>query len=104
MPIDFRPEYELHYKHRDENGDVMIARKSLRCTDVDIQCDKEEAPALKLENNAFSFTFKLTRLKDRKKWADIFMLPDFKATEFCFPKKKPRGTMRRKRREKRRLA
>lgn len=32
------------------------------------------------------------------------LFPKYKLTEWIFPKKKPRGTMRRKRREKRRLA
>lgn len=45
--------------------------------------------------------FKLAKLKDRKIWAEIFMLPKYEATEFSFPKKKRRGTKRRMRRERR---
>lgn len=42
-------------------------------------------------------TLNLTR-DDRKVWAKILMLPKYKATEFIFPKKKKRGTVRRLRR------
>lgn len=47
-----------------------------------------------------SFTFTLDRIKDRKAWTKIFMMPRYQATEFTFPKKKKRGTMRRMRRNK----
>lgn len=47
-----------------------------------------------------SFTFTLDRIKVRKAWTKIFMMPRYRATEFTFPKKKKRGTMRRMRRNK----
>ena len=38
----------------------------------------------------------LTR-KDKKIWGKILMMPKYVITEWCFPRKKPRGTMRRNR-------
>lgn len=50
-------------------------------------------------NDEFSFTIELKR-KDKKVWAKILMMPRYEATEWMFPKKKKRGTMRRRRRVK----
>ena len=44
-----------------------------------------------------TLTFKIKKLKDRKLWAKVFMLPKWEATEWALPKKKKRGTMRRRR-------
>lgn len=58
--------------------------------------------AKKLTGELLTFTFKkLDNRKDRTTWSKIFMMPKWEATEFCFPKKKKRGTMRRRRRERR---
>ena len=48
-------------------------------------------------NDEFSFTIKL-KGKDKKAWAKILMMPRYAVTEWMFPKKKKRGTMRRRRR------
>lgn len=57
----------------------------------------------KLTFEESTFTFKLDNCKDKRKdkktWSKIFIMPKWEATEFCFPKKKKRGTMRRRRRE-----
>ena len=55
----------------------------------------------KLTGEELTFTFKWDNRKDRTAWSKIFMMPKWEATEFCFPKKKKRGTMRRRRRERR---
>ena len=36
--------------------------------------------------------------KDKKTWGKIFQMPKYKVTEWAFPKKKKRGSIRRKRR------
>ena len=41
---------------------------------------------------------KLTR-KSKRIWGKIFMMPKYIVTEWCFPRKKKRGTMRRNRRK-----
>lgn len=46
----------------------------------------------------FGFEFELGR-KDKRIWSKIMMMPQYKATEWMFPRKKKRGTMRRKRKE-----
>lgn len=45
-----------------------------------------------------TLTLKIEKSKDRKLWAKVFMLQKYKATEWAFPKKKKRGTKRRRRR------
>ena len=40
----------------------------------------------------------LTR-KSKRIWGKILMMPKYVVTEWCFPRKKPRGTMRRNRRK-----
>lgn len=50
----------------------------------------------------FTVTLKWSS-KQQKRLLEV-ILPEYLMTEWRFPKKKPRGTMRRKRREKRRLA
>lgn len=61
--------------------------------------------SIKALTNAFrEFTAVLkVSSKQQGRLLEVF-LPQYKLTEWRFPKKKPRGTMRRKRREKRRLA
>lgn len=44
----------------------------------------------------FTFTIELSR-KNKKEWAKILMMPRWEETEWIFPKKKKRGTKRRKR-------
>lgn len=48
-------------------------------------------------NDEFSFTIEL-KMKDKKVWGKILMMPRYAVTEWMFPKKKKRGTMRRRRR------
>ena len=48
-------------------------------------------------DDGFSITIELKR-KDLKAWAKILMMPRYAVTELMFPKKKKRGTMRRRRR------
>lgn len=49
-----------------------------------------------ISDQELSFSFELRR-KDKRIWAKILLMPRYKATEWIFPKKKKRGTMRRKR-------
>ena len=66
------------------------------------QFDEIAAFISEIRRNAekISVTFTLDRIKVRKAWTKIFMMPRYRATEFTFPKKKKRGTMRRMRRNK----
>lgn len=48
-------------------------------------------------DDEFSFTIEL-KLKNKKVWGMILMMPRYAVTEWMFPKKKKRGTMRRRRR------
>ena len=48
------------------------------------------------QNDEFSFTIEL-KMKDKKVWGKILMMPRYAVTEWMFPKKKKRGTMRRRR-------
>ena len=51
------------------------------------------------EEHGLTLTFKFEKndKKNRRAWAKIFMLPRYTATEWIFPRKKPRGSMRRRR-------
>lgn len=55
-------------------------------------------PTFSIGNEVCSFTFTLGRVEDRKAWAKIFGMKKGDATEFIFPKKKKRHSMREKRR------
>lgn len=59
---------------------------------------KNEVPTISL-TDGFSgeFTIELKR-KDKKIFGSIFGMPKYKVTEWMFPKKKKRGTMKRERR------
>ena len=48
--------------------------------------------------NEIRIPIKLTR-KSKRIWGKILMMPKYVVTEWCFPRKKPRGTMRRNRRK-----
>lgn len=50
------------------------------------------------DGSEITMTIKLDR-KNKKVFAEIFMMPKYKATEWMFPKKKKRGTARRKRKD-----
>ena len=66
-------------------------------TSFEIEAEDQE-PVIRLtDGGSTTATLNLTR-DDRKVWAKILMLPKYKATEFIFPKKKKRGTVRRLRR------
>lgn len=51
------------------------------------------------EEHGLTVTFKLENndKKTRRTWAKIFMLPRYRETEWVFPRKKRRGSMRRRR-------
>lgn len=72
--------------------------------EVHLQCDDEaddpcEPPiTLDHEIRINSIKVELSR-KSKRRLNRAFGLPDYKITEWCFPKKKKRGTMRRKRKE-----
>ena len=51
------------------------------------------------EDGSLTLTIKLSR-ENLKVWARVFDIPRWRATELCNPRKKKRGTMRRRRREK----
>jgi len=57
-----------------------------------------EYPDIKLwsESLSLEITPEL-RKKDKKTWVKIFQMPKYKVTEWAFPKKKKRGSIRRKR-------
>lgn len=66
-------------------------------TSFEIEAEDQE-PVIRLtDGGSTTVTLNMTR-DDRKVWAKILMLPKYKATEFIFPKKKKRGTVRRLRR------
>lgn len=56
------------------------------------------APDIRLSGGDRSFSLDIDRL-DKRIWSKILLMPRYKATEWIFPKKKKRGTMRRKRNE-----
>ena len=59
--------------------------------------DVKEYPKISLsDGNEFTFTIRLPR-GDKKLWGRIFQIPRYKVTEWMFPKKKKRGSIRRAR-------
>lgn len=63
-----------------------------------IDIDDKMIPTFSIGNEVCSFSFILDRVEDRKAWAKIFEMKKGDATEFIFPKKKKRHSMRIKRR------
>ena len=54
-------------------------------------------PDITLSNNEWTITIEFTR-EAKKAWAKIFdMMPKYKRTEWIMPRKKKRGTIRRRR-------
>ena len=51
-------------------------------------------------NDEITIPIELTR-KSKRIWGKILMMPKYVVTEWCFPRKKKRGTMRRNRAERR---
>lgn len=58
----------------------------------------DDGPNVTLAGDGFQFTLDLDR-DGRKVWAKVFQMQKYKATEWIFPRKKKRGTARRRRRE-----
>ena len=58
-----------------------------------------EYPDIRLQNETVSISFTL-RKKDKKAWGSILQMPKYKVTEWMFPKKKKRGSIRRKKHRK----
>lgn len=54
-------------------------------------------PEIKFEGGELSFSIEVDR-KSKKIWGRIFQMPQYKITEWRFPKKKKRGSKRRARR------
>ena len=67
-------------------------------TKCELGYDGNMIPTFSIGNEVCSFTFTLGRVEDRKAWAKIFGMKKGDATEFIFPKKKKRHSMREKRR------
>ena len=68
--------------------------------EINIEPD-ESVDVMEME---FSFTDEITipitlSRKSKKIWGKILMTPKYVITEWCFPRKKKRGTMRRNRRK-----
>ena len=60
--------------------------------------EEDENALLNFSSEPITLHFKLTR-KDKRFWLQkVFCVPKYKITEELFPRKKKRGTMRRKRR------
>lgn len=55
-----------------------------------------EYPEISLQGETITMSFNLRR-KDKIVWGRIFGMPKYKVTEWMFPKKKKRGSKRRKR-------
>lgn len=55
-------------------------------------------PNINLQSETISMSLTLRR-RDKKTWGRIFQMPKYKVTEWMFPKKKKRGSKRRKRKE-----
>lgn len=55
-----------------------------------------EYPEISLQSETITMTINLRR-KDKKVWGRILQMPKYKTTEWLFPKKKKRGSKRRKR-------
>lgn len=67
-------------------------------TKCELGYDENMIPTFSLGNEVCSFSFTLDRVMDRKTWAKILGMKKGDATEFIFPKKKKRHSMRIKRR------
>ena len=67
-------------------------------TKCDLGYDENMIPTFSIGNEVCSFSFTLDRVMDRKAWAKILGMKKGEATEFIFPKKKKRHSMRIKRR------
>lgn len=81
----------------DEQGNYIRIGEAIEVVTIDTD---EEGPMdgiKKVIADEFSFEIELKR-KDKRIWSKILMMPQYKATEWTFPRKKKRGTMRRKRR------
>lgn len=61
---------------------------------------EDEYPNVALSGGAVELSLDLNR-ESRKAWARIFQMQRYKATEWIFPRKKKRGTARKRRRENR---
>ena len=59
---------------------------------------EDEYPNVALSGDAVELQLDLDR-DGRKVWAKVFQMQRYKATEWIFPRKKKRGTARRRRRE-----
>lgn len=91
--------YSRYYAMGDDGKFYEV--EGLRNIPINIKDNEEPYDvdfAKMLRGEVMTFTFKLDNRKDRTTWSKIFMMPKWEATEFRFPKKKKRGTMRRKRR------
>lgn len=60
--------------------------------------DVSMIPTFSIGNEVCSFSFTLDRVMDRKTWSKVLGMKKGEATEFIFPKKKKRHSMRIKRR------
>ena len=62
---------------------------------------EDDYPNVALSGDGVEILLNLNR-ENRKAWASIFQMQKYKATEWIFPRKKKRGTARRRRKERRR--
>lgn len=79
----------------DENGN---SHEFGGITEVNIEPD-ESVDVIEMDyflNDEIRIPIKLTR-KSKRIWGKILMMPKYVITEWCFPRKKRRGTMRRNR-------
>ena len=58
----------------------------------------DDFPTVAIAGDTFELQLDLDR-DGRKAWARIFQMQRYKATEWIFPRKKKRGTARRRRRQ-----
>ena len=94
------------YYALDKNGKPI--GKVGQLNDVEIQTEEpeltDEIPMISL-TDSFSGEFKIELMrKDKRTWGRILQMPKYKVTEWMFPRKKKRGTMKRKRRLRKEMA
>ena len=84
------------YIYNSETGERKLIGE---IAEASITPTEEDGEHIALTNEPITMHIELTR-KDKRFWLrKVFCVPKYKVTEILFPRKKKRGTMRRRRRK-----
>lgn len=84
------------YIYNSETGERKLIGE---IAEVNITPTEEDVEHIAFNNEPIIVSFELTR-KDKRFWLrKVFCVPKYEVTETLFPRKKKRGTMRRRRRK-----